>query len=148
VRCHGTILPVALHWLEALPERLDNIKQLDAGTTGTFVKAANAVAQLHREDLADALAEATRQLLLRMDFRRIKQAKAIDLLAAIARPYPNILTEIVEGDFDKLPPRNQQAIALAVRRVEGDTSPLLDRVLAHPDCDGTVANTILGWKGA
>lgn len=103
------------------------------------------------EDLAldTRLHDWVRRLFTSIDTRRIRDGEglAADLAAALGRHDRAFLDQLV-SEPSGLPPSNLAALAMAIRRVEGSGSRLLDQLLSNPACPDSVVRLILQWRGA
>jgi hypothetical protein len=69
-----------------------------------------------------------------------------DLLSAVSRLEPGFLTQLLDLG-PRLYPRNLQALAWALKRVEGAGSPHLSTILEAEWCPPAVRRTILELRG-
>jgi hypothetical protein len=106
------------------------------------------MAALEDSRLLPLLEEWTRQLLHQIDIKRVQDSKVVDLLGALGRVDGQFLQTLVYQDCPAFPSRNIRAVALAIRRVEGEASSLLDPMLADDWCPGEVKSLILEWRRA
>jgi hypothetical protein len=132
--------------LASIPERLGD--RMEAGIARALIRALKIVAQLEDRERLFLLAEAARSILLGIDLNRLSdgEAEMIDLLSAIARQDSQFLSKLLEIG-PRLHPRNLRALAAAIKRVEGGSSPLLSGILEAEWCPTAARRMILGLHG-
>ncbi|MCL1474275.1 helix-turn-helix transcriptional regulator [Argonema antarcticum] len=130
-----------------IPTRLSALGILEGGVAGATIDTLNVMAQLPNTSLTPLVVNWTRQLLHQIDMKRVQESKVVDLLGSVARIDSSFLPDAVNEYCPSLPTRNQRIVALAVRRVEGVDSPLLDCLLTREWTDAEVKNLILEWRG-
>jgi hypothetical protein len=135
-----------------LPRRVD--QNFDGGLARVYISALKAIAQtespkIHREKIATQ----TRYLLKSINLIKIShsESESIDLLSAVQRLYPALLSEIVTQDCPILAERQWWrsifAVIKTIRRVEGVSSPLLDAIALSDWCSQEVENVVLEVRG-
>lgn len=139
------------HAMDALGNAVERViaGPLDAGTARAVIVALKVVAQLESAPAQSNLEEWARALVRSIDLRRVRdgESEAVDVLSAIARGNPDFLRSLVD-EASSFPPKNVRAIAIAIRRVEGKGSELLDLIFQSDWCDPDSKNLILTFRNA
>lgn len=129
---------------EALP-RLVALGLFEGGTARVLIAALKAIARVEDPTLTAQMGKWTRTLLGAIDLIRVinSESEIIDLLGALNRSDQQLLEELIKSDGAQLPPRNLRAVVLAIRCVEGATSPLFDYLLNQSWCLPEIRSLIL-----
>ncbi len=149
VRENGRAPGASAEVVGAIALRLVGRGQVESGMLRSLIIALKTIAQTEELGLQLQLRLWTVALIRSTDLRRGHGAEpqAIDLLSALARLDPTFLGVLV-ADSSSFPVGNLRALVLAIRRVDGVRSPLLDEVLGAPWCDSDTKALVLGWRGA
>lgn len=132
--------------LAGTPERLGD--RMEAGIARALIRALKIVAQLEDRERLLLLAGAAQTLLLGIDLNRLSdgESEMIELLSAISRQDSRFLAGLLDLG-PRLHPRNLRAVAVAVKRVEGEGSPLLSGLLEAEWCPPAARRMILELRG-
>jgi hypothetical protein len=135
-----------------LPNRVG--KNFDGGLARVYISALKAIAQTESPKInRDQIASQTRYFLKSINLIKIShsESETIDLLSAVQRLYPLLLTEIINEDCPILAERKWLrtifAVIKTIRRVEGVSSPLLDAIALSDWCSQEVENVVLEIRG-
>ena len=128
VRASRRIPPPIETWVAHLIPRLSESGEVESGVARAALIALKSVAQACGQT-AGNLGVAIHALFRCIDVRSLSdgESEAIDLLAA-GRPHDPGLFERLIDDGATLPANNMHAVAKAIKRCEGASSPLLDRI--------------------
>ncbi|MCT7965112.1 helix-turn-helix domain-containing protein [Laspinema sp. D1] len=143
-----TIPPCISDSVDKLVKRATINPNLEGGVAGALLDTLNVIAQLEDNTQTDRLSQWTKLLLHSIDFKRVQESKAIDLVAAIARVEGQFFPQLLTSEFYRLPWRNQRTIILSIRRVEGVDSPWLNHILQQSGDRDEIASLILEMRGA
>jgi Restriction endonuclease/NACHT domain len=142
-------LPVCIPTLvsERLRDHLSPAR-IEMGTVRAFMIMLQALVQTLSGSIHDELSETIRLLITSVDLRRVEdgESEGITLISTTARERPLFLAELVAASAS-LPIRNARALALAIKRVEGANSRLLDQMLANQTAP-EVRSLIVSLRGA
>ncbi len=134
--------------LAATPERLTKLGELEGGVTFALIRVLKALAQLEIPEIVPDLERGATEILHNINYNRVEHgiSETVDLLAALARLDSELLPRVV-ATGSTLPGKNLRAVVGAVRRVEGEDSPLLAQIIDGGNCPPDVERLTLSIKG-
>ena len=154
VRQHQCVPPIVLALLTEIPSRLSAQHLFEGGTARAMMDALKAIAQSEAQSLdSAALSQVIRKLLLSIHIVQVRNSESemIDLLSAMNRLDRQLLATLIHEDCPLLAGhgwvRNIFAVVKTVRRVEGQRSELLDKILAVDWCTPEIRSVILEVRG-
>ncbi|NEP76371.1 hypothetical protein [Okeania sp. SIO2G5] len=150
---HQVPWPVA-QVVGTIPQRLGPKGNYEGGVARALLSALKAIAQSEEPSLElDELCTWTHHFLLGIDYISVPNSisDTTDLLCAVQRLQSTSIHALVDQICPQLAQQNWhhnlRAIILAIHRVQGQQSDLLNDVLSQPWCTPKIEETILELRG-
>jgi hypothetical protein len=148
IRANESVPLILAETVAGMSLRLLEKGEIDGGTARSLIVLFKIIAQTEEQALRLRLGEWVRPFLRLLDLRKVRdgESEAISLLSAVARGDVTFLSSAIE-DCPSLQFRNVRAVTLAIKRVEGAGSPLLDRIMESTWCTAEVKSLIFKLRG-
>lgn len=147
IRAKGEVPAEVVETMTRLAVRIGD-GELGTQVAGALIRVLKVLSQAEQPETASLLEEAMGHVLETVDVSRFShgETEAINLMSALARMDRRVLDRLLERGA-RLRPRNVRTLALAIRRVEGENSPLLSAILSADWCPPATRQVILELRG-
>lgn len=141
----GNSLEESIHLMRRIGQLVEENETLRDTVARPYIRAMKLMVQTEERVAVRALVPEAHRILAVVNSTRIQEADVVELLCGIAR-VDTTFTSALVANGSHIQTLNVRAVAIAIKRVEGLHSPLLDEIMASPWCPPQARGAIIEMR--